>query len=146
MKIRRTKISPAIPPIVVPELDGLTEGGWRRLADEMSHVIAIMDKLGLTEVGYKIAWRGRFDINADAIGLDRGVAERLEMAREAIREEARRDGSLWGLPNALLYKEGLAVELFGSDVPGEPRDYHSCRTIKMVKVTEAEERRWVLVA
>jgi len=119
---------PGLPPLVVR--DG-RETSWAGLEAEMAPVIAIMDRIGLTAAGFRLARRHEVSISTYGSVRDEGNREKLLLAREAIREAARADGTFWGLPNAILYFGGLVVELFGDGVPGQPWEYSAYTSVSV---------------
>lgn len=132
-------------PIVVRTGDQADEDYAARARAELAPVTDLMDWLDLPGAGFTVAPPGAADIktaaDVDNADIDRGSLEKLMLAREEIRSAAREDGALWTLPNALLYYEGLVVELFGDRGPGTPRDASSYSTVRLVPLAPERKSR-----
>jgi len=116
-----------VPPIVVRDRREDDVASWRRTEEELAPVLSLMSQIGLTAAGFKVAARYEVDINTSSVCSDRGDLEKLTLAREAIREAARANGTFWTLPNPMLYYKGLVIELFGDRGAGSPYEHTSAR-------------------
>jgi hypothetical protein len=91
-----------------------------QLAAELSPVILIMDRLGLTAFGYQVASAEEIHLYRDRETLRKVPADRLERARDAIRAAA--GNQLPVIPNAVIICEGLGITLLGDERVGEMPD------------------------
>lgn len=132
-----------IPPIVVRNRSQKDPNYWKLIEAELAPVLTIMNQLGLTAAGFKVAAHYETGINSDAVITNRGDREKLLMAREAIRDAGHQNGIFWTLPNPVLYYNGLAVELFGDRPPGVPWEHTLYRsgpvTLVAVQAADAED-------
>lgn len=117
----------ALPPIVVRDWREDDVASWRRTEADLAPVLDLMSQIGLTQAGFKVAASHESDINTSSVHTDRGNLEKLTLAREAIREAARQNGTFWTLPNPMLYYKGLVIELFGDRGVGEPYEHTNTR-------------------
>lgn len=78
-----------------------------RLEQELGPVIRIMDQEGITRHGFRITDATEVRLNRSARTFSMEIAEKLERARDMIREAAAREtpGGLLGLPNAMIVHE-----------------------------------------
>lgn len=88
------------------------------LAAELSPVILIMDRKGITAAGFMITSAREVDINHHH-PYDRVAAEKLAVARDAIREEAKNTIGLYAIPDAMIIFGLDAVGLFGDERSGQ---------------------------
>lgn len=130
-RVRRALTEPCagnlIPPIVVRDYRQEDVTSWRRTEAELAPVLDLMSQIGLTRAGFRLAGPREASINDRATITERGDLEKLTLARDAIREAARENGTFWTLPNAMLYYKGLVTELYGDRGVGEPYEHTSQR-------------------
>jgi hypothetical protein len=117
----------ALPPIVVRDYRQEDVASWKQTEAELAPVLALMSQIGLTQAGFRLAAPREASINDRATITERGDLEKLTLARDAIREAARGNGTFWTLPNAMLYYKGLVTELYGDRGAGEPYEHTSQR-------------------
>jgi hypothetical protein len=107
------------PPIVVRRGRQGDVACWRRAETEIAPVLALMKQIGLTGAGFKIAGGWETGINTEAAINGRGSLELL-LAREAIREQARGNGTFWALPHAVCTTTGSWRSCSATAAPGKP--------------------------
>jgi hypothetical protein len=108
---------PRLSPVVVRGDDPDPDRRLLNLAYELSPVISIMNRLGMTAHGYQIGAADEIHLYRDRELWDKEAVDRLEQARAVIRKAA--GDQLPVLPNAMIVYRRFGIPLLGEDEVGE---------------------------